>query len=41
VALYVTARGLTASPAPDGTSTFQIDFDFIDHVLRISSSDGA
>jgi hypothetical protein len=41
VALYVTARGLTASPVPDGTSTFQIDFDFIDHVLRISSSDGA
>src|ERR1700738_5683069 len=41
VALYVTARGLTTSPIPDGTSTFQIDFDFIDHVLRISSSDGA
>jgi hypothetical protein len=41
VALYVTARGLTTSPVPDGTSTFQIDFGFIDHVLRISSSDGA
>jgi hypothetical protein len=41
VALYVTARGLTTSPIPDGASTFQIDFDFIDHVLRISSSDGA
>jgi hypothetical protein len=41
VALYVTARGLTTSPIPDGTRTFQIDFDFIDHVLRISSSDGA
>jgi hypothetical protein len=41
VALYVTARGLTTSPIPDGTRTFQIDFDFIDHVLRISDSDGA
>ena len=33
VALYVTARGLTTSPIPDGTRTFQIDFDFIDHDL--------
>jgi hypothetical protein len=41
VALYVTARGLTTSPIPEGTRTFQIDFDFIDHVLRISDSDGA
>src|SRR5580698_10373028 len=41
VALYVTARGLTTSPIPDGTRTFQIDFDFIDHALRILDSDGA
>src|SRR5476651_1151905 len=41
VALYVTARGLTTSPIPDGVRTFQIDFDFIDHYLQISSSDGA
>jgi hypothetical protein len=41
VALYVTARGLTTSPIPDGNRTFQIDFDFIDHVLQISTSDGA
>jgi hypothetical protein len=41
VALYVTARGLTTSPIPDSTSTFQIDFDFIEHALRISSSTGA
>ena len=40
VALYVTARGLTTSPIPDGVRTFQIDFDLIDHVLRISTSDG-
>jgi Family of unknown function (DUF5996) len=41
VVLYVTARGLTTSPIPDGTRSFQIDFDFIDHALRISTSDGA
>jgi hypothetical protein len=41
VALYVTARGLTTSPIPDGFRTFQIVFDFIDHHLRISTSDGA
>ncbi|MEA2884659.1 MAG: hypothetical protein QOH32_3915, partial [Bradyrhizobium sp.] len=40
VALYVTARGLTTSPIPDGARSFQIDFDFIDHVLRIETSDG-
>jgi hypothetical protein len=41
VVLYVTARGLTTSPIPDGISSFQIDLDFIDHHLRISTSDGA
>ena len=41
VVLYVTARGLTTSPIPDGVRTFQIDLDFIDHVLGISTSDGA
>jgi hypothetical protein len=41
VTLYVTARGLTTSPIPDGNHSFQIDFDFIDHVLRIATSDGA
>src|SRR4029077_11964777 len=41
VALYVTARGLTTSPIPAGDRSFQIDFDFIDHALRISTSDGA
>jgi Family of unknown function (DUF5996) len=40
VALYVTARGLTTSPIPDGVRSFQIDFDFIDHVLWIRTSDG-
>src|SRR3974377_2071808 len=41
VALYVTARGLTTSPIPDGVRTFQIDLDLIDHVLRILTGDGA
>jgi hypothetical protein len=41
VTLYVTARGLSTSPIPDGARTFQIDFDFIEHCLRISTSDSA
>ena len=41
VALYVTTSGLTTSPIPDGTRTFQIDFDFINHDLWISTSNGA
>jgi hypothetical protein len=41
VTLYVTPRGLTTSPVPDGTRTFQIDFDFVDHRLHVSTSDGA
>ena len=41
VALYVTARGLTTTPIPNGLSSFQIDLDLIDHRLRISTSDGA
>ena len=40
VVLYVTARGLTTSPIPHGTRTFQLDFDFIDHLLLLQSSDG-
>lgn len=40
VALYVTARGLTTGPMPAGGHSLQIDFDFIDHVLRLALSDG-
>ena len=36
--LYTTTRGLTTSPIPDGTRLFAIDFDFVDHVLRITTS---
>jgi uncharacterized protein DUF5996 len=37
---YVTARGLTTSAMPYGTRTFQMEFDFLDHHLRIETSDG-
>lgn len=40
VSLYVTSRGLTTSPIPYGARTFQISFDFIDHMLLIETSDG-
>src|SRR6476620_144632 len=37
VTLYVTPRGLTTSPMYAGTRAVQIDFDFIDHLLRIQT----
>jgi hypothetical protein len=40
VTLYVTSRGLTTSPIPDGARSFQIDFDLVDHRLQIVTSDG-
>ena len=40
VTLYVTPRGLTTSPIPDGERQFQIEFDFIEHRLLVSVSDG-
>jgi hypothetical protein len=40
VPLYVTTRGLTTSPMPYADRTLSIDFDFIDHHLRVSDSDG-
>ena len=39
--LYVASRGLTTSPIPYGSRTFTIDFDFIEHHLRIITSAGA
>ena len=41
VPLYVTARGLTTSPMPYRDRIFEIEFDFIDHKLRIACNDGA
>ena len=40
VTLYVTPRGLTTGTIPHGNLTFSIDFDFIDHRLLVSVSDG-
>lgn len=40
VTLYVTVRGLTTSPIPFGKLLFQIDFDFVEHVVRIQANDG-
>ncbi len=40
VALYVTASGLTTSPIPYGSGSFEIRFDFIDHRLLIETSGG-
>ena len=38
VALYVNARGLTTSAIPYGEGIFEIQFDFIDHQLKIETS---
>jgi hypothetical protein len=35
VTLYVTARGLTTSPIYVGARVLEIDFDFVEHALRI------
>ncbi len=40
VPLYVTARGLTTSPIPYGARTFEIEFDFLHHQLRITTVEG-
>lgn len=38
---YLTARGLTTSPVDYEARAFEIDFDFIDHLLRIHTQEGA
>jgi hypothetical protein len=40
VTLYVSARGLTTSPIPDGERAFEIRFDFIAHQLVVETTDG-
>ena len=40
VALYVTARGLTTSPIPDGARSSRSNSIFIAHVLWMKTSDG-
>jgi enamine deaminase RidA (YjgF/YER057c/UK114 family) len=41
VTLYVTSRGLTTSAIPCAWRTFEVEFDFISHILEIRTSDGA
>src|SRR5262245_30582223 len=36
---YVTPRGVTSSIIPYETRAFSLEFDFLDHVLRIETSD--
>jgi hypothetical protein len=40
VPLYVTTRGLTTLAVPYGARDFQIDFDFVDHLLWVRVSNG-
>jgi hypothetical protein len=40
VTLYTSSRGLTTSPIPYGRREFQVDFDFIDHRLDVTDTDG-
>ena len=40
VALYATARGLSTSTIPDGRRSFELELDFLDHELRLATSDG-
>ncbi len=41
VGLRLSARGLRTIPIPYGDRWFDLEFDFVDHVLRIRVSDGA
>jgi hypothetical protein len=41
VPLYVSARGLTTTAMPHGDIFFEMEFDFVDHNLVITSSNGA
>jgi hypothetical protein len=40
VTLYPSVRGLTTGPMPYASQMLQIDFDFIEHVLVLQTSDG-
>src|ERR1700693_4200108 len=39
IALYVPPRGFTTSPIPYRGSTFEIQFDFVNHRLELQTSD--
>ena len=40
VTSFVSARGLTTPPIPYGERTLQVEFDFVDHELRVAVSNG-
>jgi hypothetical protein len=40
VTLYPTVRGLTTLPMPYGSRTLQIDFDFLENMLLVETSEG-
>ena len=40
VPLYVTARGLSTSPVPSEAGAFEIELDFVEHRLRILTTEG-
>src|SRR4051812_44443790 len=40
VVLYVTPAGLTTSPMPYGSKTFEVEFDFLSHRLRMRDNAG-
>lgn len=40
VTLHVTSRGLTSRPIPWNGDTFEVDFDFVDHRVLLTRSDG-
>ncbi len=41
VALYLSARGLTTGPIAQGARTFELEFDFVSHLIRFRSSESA
>jgi len=41
VPFYISPRGFTTGPIPSGSMIFEMEFDCIDHVLNIRSSDGS
>jgi hypothetical protein len=38
--LYVSARGVTTGPMPYGDVLAELEFDFVDHAMRLRTSDG-
>jgi hypothetical protein len=40
VPLYVSARGLTTGPMPSGARSFEVELDFLEHVVWVRTSEG-